>query len=230
MHLSDRLSLVASLVTKGCRIADVGCDHGYLSIWLAQNEICSNIIASDIRPGPLQKGRTNAVKYGVDNRIDFRLCNGLSDVEESEVDEIVICGMGGEVISSILSADAWSMKKRLVLNPASKADQLRSFLYANGMDIVSERLVMDAGLMYNILEAVPGDVHLPTPAETYVSPALLNSKDPLLGNYLARIERILDDAYRGTSASSKPHDVVRCEFFRLALEGVKEMIKEVCHD
>lgn len=230
MQLSDRLSLIASLVTPGCRIADVGCDHGYLSIWLAENEVCANIIASDIRPAPLQKGKNNAEKYGVFDKIDFRLCSGLSGIDEDETDEIVICGMGGEVISSILSESPWALKKRLILNPASKADQLRSFLYGNGMDIVSERLVMDAGLMYNVIEAVSGDVYIPSPAETYVSLALLKSNDPLLERYLSRIERILEDAYRGTAASSKPHDVERCEFFRQALQGVKEMIEEFCHD
>ncbi len=230
MRLSDRLAIVAGLVTKGCRVADVGCDHGYLSIWLAENRICSSIIASDIRPDPLQKGKTNAVKFGVDELIDFRLCNGLSEVSPDEVDEIVICGMGGEVIASILTDSPWSLEKRLILNPASKADQLRVFLYGAGMDIVSERLVMDAGLMYNIIEACPGEVYVPSPAETYVSPALLKSEDALLSKYLDRMEGILNAAYRGTAASSKPHDVERCEFFKMALDGVKEMKKEACHD
>ncbi|MBE6991127.1 MAG: SAM-dependent methyltransferase [Ruminococcaceae bacterium] len=230
MHLSDRLAMVASFVTPGSCISDVGCDHGYLSIWLVENDVCKRIIASDIRPGPLQKGMDNAERFGVDEKIEFRLCDGLADIEESEVDEIVICGMGGEVISTILSDSPWSLKKRLILNPASKADQLRSFLYSNGMEIVSERLVMDSGLMYNVIEARPGNVYLPSPAETYVSPALLVSGDPLLEKYLNRIEGILEDAYRGTAASSKAHDVERCEFFRQALEGVIEMKRKICHD
>lgn len=230
MHLSDRLALVASFITPGCRVADVGCDHGYLSIWLAENERCSKIIASDIRPDPLQKGKNNAVRYGVDDKIDFRLCSGLTEIDEDEIDEVIICGMGGEVISTILSDSPWSMNKRLILNPASKADQLRNFLYSRGMQIVSERLVMDAGLMYNIIEAIPGTVYTPSPAETYVSPALLASQDPLLEKYLDRMEKILDDAYRGTAASSKAHDVQRCEFFHSALMGVKEMKRGICHD
>ncbi len=230
MQLSQRLGTVASMVTPGCRIADVGCDHGYLSIWLAYNRVCSGIIASDIRQGPLQKGIDNAAKSNVSDRIDFRLCGGLSDVDEEEVDEIIICGMGGEVISSILEESPWSLKKRLILNPASKADILRGFLYKNGMAIATERLVIDSGLMYNIIEAVPKRVFMPTPAQLYVSPALLNSGDPLLPGYLDRMEGILQSAYEGTAVSSKPHDVARCRFFRQALEGIIEMRGMVDND
>ena len=172
----------------------------------------------------------NAARYSVADKIDFRLCSGLSAVAEDETDEVIICGMGGEVISAILSESPWSLKKRLILNPASKADKLRSYLYSNGMDIVSERLVMDSGLMYNIIEAVPGNTYEPSPAETYVSPALLASKDPLLSRYLDRMEKILHDACIGTAASSKPHDAERYVFFRRALDGVREMKRGACID
>ena len=104
--LGPRLEAVASFIPVGTKVADVGTDHGLLAIWLRLHEISTDVIASDIRPGPLDAARRNAVKYGADG-ISFRLCPGLRDIRQDEADIVVIAGMSGETILSILDDAGW---------------------------------------------------------------------------------------------------------------------------
>ena len=100
LDLSLRLKTIASLVPFGARVCDVGTDHGYLSIHLKQSGIAKQVIASDLRPDPLENAKKN-IKYLNVTGIDLRLGNGLQPVTENEVDTVIIAGMGGEVISAI---------------------------------------------------------------------------------------------------------------------------------
>lgn len=224
MELSPRLRTVADMVTKGASVADVGTDHGYLPIWLIKNGICPKAIATDLRAQPLQSGINNAKSSGVADLIDFRLCNGLELVRSDEVEEITICGMGGDTMAEIIDASPWSKSKPMVLQPSRSADDLRKYLARTGLIIECERLVMDAGLMYSVFRVIPGAPYSITPAESYASRALLNSDDPLLHDYLKRMESVLSKAVKGTEVSSKPHDVQRHEFFASALNEIKQMI------
>ena len=90
----------------GTRLADIGTDHAYLPVWLVLEGRVASAIASDLRPGPLQRAKETAKTYGTE--IDCRLCNGLTCITPDEVDTIVIAGMGGETIAAILSAAPWT--------------------------------------------------------------------------------------------------------------------------
>lgn len=227
MELTPRLKAVADMVTKDTIISDVGTDHGYLPIWLVKNGICRSAIATDLRAMPLKNGINNAKSAGVAGKIDFRLCNGLELVKAEEVEEITICGMGGDTMAEIIEASPWAKTKPMVLQPSRSADDLRKYLAKSGLVIVKEQLVVDAGLMYSVMRILPGTPYEITPGESYVSSALLRSGDVLLPDYLARMKNVLSKAVKGTEVSSKPHDIQRHEFFARALDEINEMLTEV---
>jgi len=178
--LSKRLSCIANHVEKGSRVVDVGTDHGYIPSWLIENGICSYVIASDIRPGPLKRAENTAHHAGVHNSIKFVLCNGLEGCDEESVDTVIIAGMGGETIINILSAAPWARKKSLIIQPQSKIPLLRSWLAKNGYRITSAELVYDAGRIYLVWCVSEGIM----PEPGFIDVQLIENRDPLLCAYL----------------------------------------------
>ena len=160
--LSKRLAAVAELVGKGS-VADIGTDHAQLPIWLVQNGR-ARALASDINEGPCQRARINIYKWGLHGKISVRCCAGLDGIEDFAPDNIVIAGMGGELIESILKASDYPKKSRcrLVLAPQSMQDVLRRYLLENGFLIEAENVVFDGGKYYQIISAVyTGGTHEP---------------------------------------------------------------------
>lgn len=153
-QLKNRLYTVSTLVPFGARVADIGCDHGHLPIYLMREGISPFCIASDIKEKPLQSAKANIQKVGLN--IETRLGAGLSTVSEGEVDCIVVAGMGGEVIASILEAAPWvrDSKYTLVLQPMTSADALRRYLSENGFEIVCELACLEGGKVYTVIKAV----------------------------------------------------------------------------
>ncbi len=131
---NGRLSLCADMVRRDSRLADIGTDHGYLPIELCMRGTIPSALACDINPLPLRSAEENIEKYGLSDRIKTRLSDGLQRVSADEADDIVIAGMGGELIRDILSAAAWVKdgEKRLVLQPMTHHDDLVRWLYENG--------------------------------------------------------------------------------------------------
>ena len=160
--LSKRLAAVASLVGKGT-VADIGTDHAQLPIWLVQNGR-PGALASDINEGPCQRARINIYKWGLHGKIKVKCCAGLDGIEDYSPDNIVIAGMGGELIEAILKASEYpkTSRCRLVLAPQSMQDVLRRYLLKNGFSIEAENVVFDGGKYYQIISAVyTGDVGVP---------------------------------------------------------------------
>lgn len=157
-ELSPRLALLAQWVPQGAALADVGTDHGYLPIALTLEGRLRRAVASDLRPGPLGRGRAAAERWGVGGRIDFRLCGGLSAIRPEEIDTISIAGMGGETICAILQAAPWTADgaHTLLLQPMTKAPELRLWLTGHGYAICRERLAEERGTLYPVLEARAG--------------------------------------------------------------------------
>ena len=154
-NLDERLKMCASLVRKSARLVDVGCDHAYLPISLLKSGQIERAIASDINEMPLKSGEDNAKKYGVNN-IDFRLGSGLRAVKpEDRITDIVIAGMGGEIISEIIDESPLTKDKNinLVLQPMSKSEELISYLYKNGFEITEQKCVVCKGKCYTVIVA-----------------------------------------------------------------------------
>lgn len=155
INLDKRLAMVASMVRRGSRVADIGTDHAYLPVYLVQNGICPSGIAADIRSGPLEAARRTVTEAGLMNVIALRLGDGLAPVAADEMDDIVVSGMGGETIVEILSAAEWVKDERLqlVLQPMTRAEELRRWLLTGGFSITQERLVRIGHHLYPVMAA-----------------------------------------------------------------------------
>ena len=225
LSLQPRLRMLADLVPADTRLADVGTDHGYLPVWLLQEGQISRAIASDINEEPLEHARRTAAAYGVGARLDLRLCPGLEGIGAHEVDTIVIAGMGGDTIRSILQAAPWTAKegKYLLLQPMTKGEMLRKWLTDNGFAFTGERLVFDKDFLYPIFCVTGGSQKELTEEAAYGGVML--DRDPLYGAYLDRQIRKLQRRVEGLSRSENPaarREAGRLEALCLALQNRRE--------
>ena len=183
--LSDRLYCCASHLCNGQRVADIGCDHGYLGIYLLQNGWASSVIAADVNEGPLQSAMRNAEKYGVRDKMTFFLSDGARSIPR-DFDALVCAGMGADTIIHILEDAPWlkSEQYNLILQCQSKTPTLRKYLSDNGWHIVEETIVRDGKFMYTVMCIYwrPWEPRL-TPGQCYITPAMLGSINPLLPEY-----------------------------------------------
>lgn len=229
--ISKRLAACAAMVPRGAVAADVGTDHGYLSIHLVQQGICPYVIASDLRPKPLEKARENARRYGVSDRITLLLSDGLQHVAPGSFDTLICAGMGGDCICAILQAAAWLKDPRytLILQPQSSGNDLRRWLGQNGFSIEREALVQDGRFLYGVMTARYGAGRELTPGEQYVSAALLASGDENLPAYLERVLRALARAVSGIRKGEDAANRERLEYYETAYRQVWEMRERYDH-
>ena len=201
--LSDRLLACCNFIRRGDRVADVGCDHGYLGIYLLTNGIARSVIESDVAEGPLQSAMRNAVKYGTKNKMSFHLSDGVKDIPR-DFDCMVCAGMGADTIISIIHNSAeWlkDPKYRLILQCQSKRPELRQWLYDEGFRINRETLAKDGKFVYSIMEVVYAPGHPLSHAESYISPALLEDNHPLLAEYYERVKHGVELTVMGMKRS-----------------------------
>ena len=109
--LDSRLSLCASFVRQDSKLADIGTDHAYLPVWLCQNGVCKSAVAADINPEPLSRGQLTIAQAGLEDKVKTRLSDGLKSISADEADDIVIAGMGGELIAKIILDCEYSRDK-----------------------------------------------------------------------------------------------------------------------
>lgn len=162
-HLDARLSATAEFVRPGGIAADIGCDHGKLSAWLAGSGRCPLVFACDLRPDPLSKARRACAPYG--DKVQFRLGSGLEVLRPGEATDIIIAGMGAQTIMEILEAAPWVFDPayNLVLVPATKHSLLRRWLALKGFTLQGETLAHAAGRWYAVMNALyTGNPHTPT--------------------------------------------------------------------
>ncbi len=225
LPLSDRLLTCAKFVRPGARVADVGCDHGYLSIHLLAQGIASTVYASDINEAPLSSAVINARKYGVQNNIFFFLSNGVQKIPR-DFDTLICAGMGADTIISILDTAFWlkDQKYTLILQCQSKQPELRRYLYANGWSILREDLAQDGKFIYTVMEVR----HIPAPPLTpggyHITPALLESRSPLLPAFYDRVVGGIRTTVEGLSRTGG-EKYMEFQTILTDLEGMRER----CH-
>lgn len=191
MHLplSKRLQVCCNYISPGSRVADIGCDHGYLGIHLLQAGIASSVIASDVREGPLQSAIRNAGKYGVRDKMTFHLSDGVRNIPR-DFDVMVCAGMGGDTMVSIFEAAPWLKNEqyRMVLQCQSKTPMLRQYLSEQGFRITEETVLRDGRFLYTVMAVVyQPDYPRLTVGQYHFPPALLNNPAPELPEYYGRI-------------------------------------------
>ncbi len=198
--LGERLKAIETLIPKGVRVADIGTDHGHLPISLIKSGKSTRVIACDIREKPLSNARENIIKTATEG-IELRLGDGLSPILSGEVDYIVIAGMGGEVIASILDAADWVKDREytLLLQPMTSADALRKYLSENLFEIESETAVFDADKLYTVIKAVFSGKPQPT-SEAFYRIGRLDSADSTAREYINKqikiVKKCADDLAR----------------------------------
>ncbi len=154
IHLDNRLSRMAEMMTPGGRGIDVGTDHGYLAVSLVQQGRAASMLATDINEAPLASARSCIAENGLTDQIDTCLTDGLTSVDLRGVTDIFIAGMGGILITEILAARLPELEdKNLVLQPMTQAPALRQWLCRNGFAILQERCAVVSGKAYSILNA-----------------------------------------------------------------------------
>lgn len=225
--ISNRLLLCAEFVPRGSRAADIGTDHGYLSIYLLREGICPFVTAADLREQPLQKARENAARFGVSEKMRFFLSDGLQGIPPDAADTIIMAGMGGDLMVRILEAAPWVCDDRytLILQPQSAGQALRQYLAEHSFVIEREALAKDGHFFYTVLRAKKGHMPPLSPGQQYASPQLLREGGPLLGPYLARIETALAGTVLGLQRADEPE---KLRYYETALAEIREMRKQ--HD
>ena len=200
MQLSLRLSAIADMVTKGNRLVDVGCDHGYLPVYLIQQKKIPSAVAMDVRKGPLSRAKEHIRQYGLEKYIQTRLSDGLSALEAGEGDTLVIAGMGGPLMERILT-DGQSVRdsfSELILQPQSDIPHFRRFIKEIGWKIVEEEMILEDGKFYPMMKVVPGEkehicADTPYTLSEWFGSMLLERKHPVLKEYLERELRIRNE-------------------------------------
>lgn len=166
-RLSPRLTHAALFVREGAFVADVGTDHAYLPIHLCLSGRARGAVASDINGGPVARARENINKYSLSKKIDVLRTDGLCGIEKYAPDDVLILGMGGELIARILADAPWTKRSglRLCLQPMTHPEILRSFLLENGYSIVDEALAEEEKIYQIILAEYTGKTEEYTDAE-----------------------------------------------------------------
>lgn len=154
--LSERLKLIADKVPKESRIADIGSDHALLPVYLAEQKMINFAIAGEVNSGPLEAAKQQVKLAGLNDIIEVRKGNGLAVLQTNEVDVITIAGMGGGLITQILSEGFSKLDnvKQLVLQPNVGEELVRMWLYKHDWYLIQEDIVLEDNKIYEVLNAV----------------------------------------------------------------------------
>ena len=206
--LSPRLAQCCKLIPKGSIVADIGCDHGYLSIYLLKDGIAKQVIAADIGEQSLQSAMANARRFGVEDNIRFYLSDGAMRIPR-DFSHMVCAGMGADTMIHILENAPWLKNEQytLILQCQSKTPTLRKYLSENGFSITGETVLKDGRFLYTIMEVRWEQCEPLTPGQCWLSPALAVSGSPYLPAYYKQVITRLQRAINGQKENADPNMV-----------------------
>lgn len=202
--LDPRLSMVVLHVRENSTLADVGTDHGLLPVALVLSGKIRRAVCCDINEKPLQKAKILIYSYNLSDSIRCVLSDGLDQLSPDDADEIVMAGMGGELIAALIDRAPWlkAPGKRLILQPMSRPERLRRFLFGAGFSITREDGVLSQGKLYTVITAQYTGAPLPkTAADEYIG-ALPESPFPASADYLRKTARRIRTIARGLEQSN----------------------------
>ena len=215
-------------MTAGSVLADIGTDHAYIPIWLAENGRIMGAVAMDVNRGPLERAEENIREHGLEDRICTRLSDGFAALEPGEADCAVIAGMGGGLTVRILKEGMGLVRtlKECILQPQSEIEKVRAFLLEEGFLFISEDMVEEDGKYYPMMKlACPGrkerlitDEDPPAgdrrendwdETELLYGRCLLRDRNPVLRQYLEREIHIKQQILEGIADQDSPRIAAR---------------------
>ena len=221
--LSERLMSALPYLTKGGAVIDVGTDHAYLPIYLVGEGFSSRALACDINRGPIDSAARNVALAGLGNQIDTLCTDGLHHTQEYEPDDILIFGMGGELIIRILSEAPWVKNSSigLVLQPMTRAHLLRAWLLENGFEIVGETITLEDRYYQTIAARYSGKSEEYTEEELLLGRLNIQNNAPNLRGFaeheIGVWEAILRGKSRAVDADTRDEERV-LKFLKARLE------------
>lgn len=229
MKLSERLNTVVSFVKPGSRVADVGTDHGYVPIELAQRGIIRHGLAMDVRKGPLERAKEHIRQYGLEDVIETRLSDGICQMQDGEADTVIVAGMGGELVIHILEEGRrfWDQIDHWILSPQSELDKVRDYLAEQGFAIERETMLKEEGKYYVVMDVVRGQMPPLKPWESLYGPLLLKEKHPVLAELLEKEKTLCESILKGLDGQESESAVSRAEELRKQIQWIEEAQHEM---
>ncbi len=227
--LSPRLAQCCRMIPKNSVVADIGCDHGYLSIYLLKNGIAKQVIAADIGEQPLRSAMVNASRFGVGDNIRFYLSDGAMGIPR-DFTHMVCAGMGADTMIHILESAPWLRNEQytLILQCQSKTPTLRQYLSQTGFSITEETVLKDGRFLYAIMKVRWQPDKPLSPGGCWLSPALAASGSPYLPAYYKQVTSKLKRAIEGRKEDADPHMVAALN--ELENDPAFKQIKELSYD
>ena len=226
MELSKRLQTIASFVTAGYRMADVGTDHGYIPIYLSKKGICPKAYAMDVNPGPLKRAEQHIIEEHAEDKVQWILSDGLNQLPRGEVDSVVIAGMGGDLITRILEngLSRLSEIKELILSPQSHLERVRHFLHDHGFRILEEEILSEDGKYYVVIRAVHGTESYKKECFYRFGAELILANHPVLLEFLDQEYQKYSRIKEGLTDDSREHIKKRRSEVQAMLDDIREAL------
>ena len=226
MILSKRLTTIASLVPAGSRVADVGTDHGYTPIYLVKNGIAVSAIAMDVRKGPLSRAAEHVQEYGLEDKIQLRLSDGLDELRAGEADAVIISGLGGPLMIDMLTRghEVAQTVDTFVLSPQSDIPGVRVYLREHGYRIDKELFFKDEGKYYTVMVVTHGESQPVRYIDDLFGKELLDSADPTLKEYLEKEQARYRQLIPSLESASREETRQRGEKMKVELSYIEEAL------
>lgn len=201
--IGARMQSALPYITRGGRVADVGTDHAYLPIYLVEQGLVREALAADINEGPIKSAKANIAAHGLEDRISTLRTDGLHGVEAFCPDDVIVFGMGGELIVRILGEAPWIKNERigLILQPMSRAAVLREWLLANGFAIVGEEISFEDKYYQTVAARFCGHTSVYSEEELAVGQLNIEHRPPLFEGFVRHEIAVLDRIIEGKSRS-----------------------------
>lgn len=226
--LSPRLNKISELINDSDVTADIGTDHAYLPVSLVFRGKAKYVIASDIKTGPIKRAESTVKKYYMSDFISLRQGGGLETIKPGDnVDTIVIAGMGGLVISSILenSPEVLNRADKIILQPMTMVPELRDYLYKGSFKNIREFLAVEENKIYNIISAEPGKDKYEelAPVELFLGRSLINERPEHFSIYIKRRKNKVQNIIEGLSKSAEPENIKKISYYKNLLSDIEKL-------
>lgn len=231
MQLSDRMAMVAEMVSEGNKAADIGTDHGYVPIYLVENKISPSAVAMDVRKGPLIHANRHIKEHNLENYIKTRLSDGVLELKKDEADSVVIAGMGGGLVVKILTQGREKLANvtELILQPQSDFAAVRRCVCESRYKIIEERSIIEEGKFYFAMKAVKcaeGENLSLSEVEYRYGPFLLKNKDAVMREFLENERRKFENICSQIRTENTQNALRRLPFITKELEYAVEALEE----